>query len=224
MKKKRNWTKTILFLAVLSVSILGISYAGWNDSLFMGTAISIGEIELSVISLEPIESLEENEKFTWPGGNADYFTATVNALAGKPEDPAFGLNLSVRNSGSLPVIIEGVTVDPGATGENIAVTAWRDNDGVYRLSLPYSTIYGNWQKTLNITGSVIINEIPAETTTRDAINLDIAENTFSENPKDYLDKNEGNNTAANTTTNTVSSEIADTIANEAAEADEQEPR
>lgn len=169
MKKKRNWTKTILFLAVLSVSILGISYAGWNELLIAKSTMGTGNI--GMVFTEDPYSLDN------PTGIQDLkleldSTGTEAAISAKVEPDYTGdLTLTVKNSGELSVLFydgkntDGIEVAPNAAA-NLTISIHKDFSGeVFK----YTAANGAWEKHMRVNGTFEVLTV----TTPDAIIADL---------------------------------------------------
>jgi hypothetical protein len=120
------WTISIVLIAAFS--LLGISYASWNQSLNLFGSISTGMISVAVRDVV-LESSDSYETLTFDAEKSGNVVEHVN-MEVKTEASPFDMVLvfAVENTGSVPVICEGIdTSAPGAMDiEFLDIPAWID--------------------------------------------------------------------------------------------------
>ena len=162
MKKKGVHTKIIMLSVILFMSVLGISYASWNDSIGAGVGVNTGTSGLIIHGYREVEPEEGiNIRNLEIEGNTASITAEMN------QGYQGLLTLLVQNTGSVPVKILDHTISPGDEPIEIDLSIY---DGFKELQLDY-ILFNNsdsWRKSLYIT----LEQLEPQISTPDAITLD----------------------------------------------------
>ena len=169
MKKKGVHTKIIMLSVILFMSVLGISYASWNDSIDAGVGVNTGTSGLIIHGYSEVEPEEGiNIRNLEIEGNTASITAEMN------QGYQGLLTLLVQNTGSVPVKILDHTISPGDEPIEIDVSIY---DGFKELQLDY-ILFNNsdsWRKSLYIT----LEQLEPQISTPDAITLDEEETNIT---------------------------------------------
>ncbi len=173
MKKKGVHTKIIMLSVILFMSVLGISYASWNNSIGAGVGVNTGTSGLIIHGYSEVEPGEGiNIRDLKIEGNTASITAEMN------QGYQGLLTLLVQNTGSVPVKILDHTISPGDEPIEIDVSIY---DGFKELQLDY-VLFNNsesWRKSLYIT----LEQLEPQISTPDSITLDLEEETTITTPE-----------------------------------------
>lgn len=111
---KKN--KIISVILIMSILLMGVGYAAWTDTLTINGTVSTGNLEV-----EFQEECGYPRYFSWDNKwfEPDYFTVDLSHDAKNPmitvndmyPGCAFWYEMKAENVGSIPVIVESVTVD-----------------------------------------------------------------------------------------------------------------
>lgn len=162
--RKAVHLKFVLILVFIIVSSLGIGYAYWGNSIRISTTIETGEIELSILSIEPVlDNVLDVTIYDGQMTGKAYLKTTVSPDSGK----ALDIILTVANTGTVPVFFEEYIIKPAEAAEAVIHVKNGANSFIYS--------YGSWEKTLIIEAE-IDEPVPAvitEVTSMDVITLSL---------------------------------------------------
>lgn len=161
-------TRVLLISVIIFVSLIGIGYAYWNNSISISTTIDTGEIELSILSIEPVLETSDFEVTNFEIMISDeevVETAVLKATVPSGSGEALDVILSVVNTGSVPVFIDENMIEP----EQVGKTLIHVNNGTNNID--YS--YASWVKSLIIEAEIneLVPLINTEVTSVDAVTL-----------------------------------------------------
>lgn len=171
--------KLILLLLLIFMSVLGISYAGWNNVIHLNATASTGNIKLAI---QPAIEMDGFTKF-------DLIEQTEDTIKFKAEIEKSNmglLKLSIINIGSLPVKLEETILEPEeSTTKNISIP-----EGFEKLSLKYTTQNGSWERELYIEGDIMVKEVPINLPIQLELEDDLVFEYSEEFPQIVINENE----------------------------------
>jgi predicted ribosomally synthesized peptide with SipW-like signal peptide len=112
-RKKRRFgnllhTGTICAALIVSLGLLGATYASWNQSFNLFGSISTGEVSI-IITNVALESSDSYESLSFDTNRAGNVVDEVNMRVVSNANPFNSiLVFTVENNGTVPVICEGI--------------------------------------------------------------------------------------------------------------------
>ncbi|NLM74334.1 MAG: hypothetical protein GX184_09940 [Clostridiaceae bacterium] len=143
MKKRKISTKIIVISVIAILSLLGVSYAIWNEQMKMDVLAETGNIKLEVDSISHEGFEDFKETITKDGIRFD---------AAMLRDTEANLKIELCNTGLLPVKYGKETIMPG---EYTSVDL-RINPEFKNTAIIYSTTNGSWETRMYIVGNITV--------------------------------------------------------------------
>ncbi|SES86991.1 hypothetical protein SAMN05660297_00789 [Natronincola peptidivorans] len=141
MARKKSIGKYIIIIsAIVLLNLIGVGYGYWTEGLQMKASVSTGTLDIDVYKtsianneIEGLVAYPEGDRIRVEGEIPDNFKGTEVILS-----------YSVRNIGTVPVLVEdstidGRTIEPGGPAENFQVYISLSEDFEYKLPITQAT-------------------------------------------------------------------------------------
>ncbi len=134
--------RTMIFAgSILLLNILGVGYGYWNDDLQIQTAITTGEIEIEFEGYSIEGDLGDG------GGLRINFLGEAIDIDGEvPMGYSGSLNYYLRNKGSIPVVINGEKIEPGALSSEQRLIIEANPEGLDNIIVEDYLDIDQWSK------------------------------------------------------------------------------
>lgn len=170
VKRNKFRARLIIIALIFLMTLLGVSYASWNDNLYLDATAKTGNIQLIVESVK--SERIDNFSITENTGEQICFEGTMDqGEEGK-------LELGVRNTGLLPVKYNDILIYPGSFAV-IDVQIPADFEDTH---LHYTTTNGTWEKSLYLAGTITVDDSLLDSETNEQENELNADNSSQDIP------------------------------------------